>query len=160
MPLPSELRHLGSQITCWLKLKLKIVFNSKPHQRLRWSQETFTHLSSSHFVSILSWQMFHIYQVSFCEGKTSLLESILKIGLDFICPFRVKTVCPSNPLRISLKLIKLIRGRQKSIKIKNMVEFRRFRNQVNRERKSSGSKFYFASIKRKCWAYWRDQQPI
>ena len=31
-------------------------------------------------------------QVPFCEGKTSLLVSIIKIGLDFICPFCVETV--------------------------------------------------------------------
>ena len=33
-------------------------------------------------------------QAPFCEGKTTLFESIVKIGLDFICPFRVKAVYP------------------------------------------------------------------
>ena len=46
-----------------------------------------------------------INQMPSCEGKVSLLESIVKIGLDFICPFRLKTVHSNNPPWLTAKLM-------------------------------------------------------
>ena len=87
-----------------------------------------------------------INQVSSCEGKVSLLESIVKIGFEFICPFRVKTIYPSNPPWVSSKLINLIKNRQIALRVGNATEFKSLRNQVNRERKSCRRKFYLASV--------------
>ena len=87
-----------------------------------------------------------INQVPSCEGKVSLLESIVKIGLEFICPFRVKTIYPSNPPRVSSKLINLIKNRQIALRVGNVKEFKSLRNQINRERKSCRRKFYLASV--------------
>ena len=75
------------------------------------------------------------------EGKVSLLESIAKIGLDFICPFRHKAVHSNNPPWLTAKLSNLTKNRQTGFRVGNMMEFRRLRNQVNRERKSFRSSF-------------------
>ena len=85
-----------------------------------------------------------INQMPSCKGKVSLLESIVKIGLDFICPFRLITVHSSNPPWLIAKLINLIKNRQTALRVGNMMEFKRLRNQVNRERKSCRTKFYLA----------------
>ena len=87
-----------------------------------------------------------INQMPSCDGKVSLLESIVKIGLDFICPFRLKTVHSNNPPWLTAKLSNLIKNRQTALRVGNMMEFKRLRNQVNRERKSCRSKFYLASL--------------
>ena len=79
-------------------------------------------------------------------GKHSLLESIVKIGLDFICLFRLKTVHSNNPPWLTPKLSNLIKNRQTALRAGNMMEFKRLRNQVNQERKSCRSKFYLASV--------------
>ena len=91
-----------------------------------------------------------INQMPSCEGKVSLLESIVKIGLDFICPFRHKTIHSNNPPWLTVKLSNLIKNRQTALRVGNMMEFKRLRNQVNRERKSCRSKFYLASIHHFC----------
>ena len=87
-----------------------------------------------------------INQTPSCEGKVSLLESIVKIGLDIICPFRLKTVLSNNPPWLTAKLINLIKNRQTALRVGNMMEFKRLRNQVNRERKSCRTKLYLASV--------------
>ena len=87
-----------------------------------------------------------INQMPSCEGKVSLLQSIVKIGLDFICPFRHKTVHSNNPPWLIAKLSNRIKNRQTALRVGNMMAFKRLRNQINRERKSCRSKFYLASV--------------
>ena len=87
-----------------------------------------------------------INQMPSCEEKVSLLQSIVKIGLDFICPFRHKTVHSNNPPWLIAKLSNRIKNRQTALRVGNMMAFKRLRNEVNRERKSCRSKFYLASV--------------
>ncbi len=80
--------------------------------------------------------------VQLCEEKITMLESIVKIGMEYIIPLRSETIQISNPPWLNSTLIKLIRKRQETLRKGNIVEFKRLRNQVNRERKNSRARSY------------------
>jgi hypothetical protein len=72
-----------------------------------------------------------VSSVYLCEEKVTMLESIVKIGMEHIIPLRSKIIHISNPPWLNSTLIKLIRKRQEALSKENMVEFRRLRNRVN-----------------------------
>ena len=76
-----------------------------------------------------------------CEGKVSMLQTILQTGLDIILPLKSKTVYPNQPPWINLTLKKLIKKRQRALNQGDHAEFKLLRNRVNRERKMCRSKY-------------------
>ena len=133
----SSAHHLDFQIICRSKLKLKIVLNFQLYQSLWWSQEIYVHLLALHFVSTLSWLMFHIFSTKCHSAKGKRLSSNPLSRLVW-----------TSFAHFALKFIKRIKDRQKALRMGNMIEFRRLRNQVNRERKCYWSKFYFGDVSR------------
>ena len=77
------------------------------------------------------------------EEKTSLLELIVKTGLDFILPLRSRTVLSNEPPWFTSRLKDLIKRRQMALVCGNLQDFKRLRNRVNRERKVCRAKYYF-----------------
>ena len=76
-----------------------------------------------------------------------MLESIVKIGMEYIIPLRSKTIQISNPPWLNSTLIRLTWKRQEALSKGNIVEFKRLRNRVNRERKNCRARYYEASVK-------------
>ena len=74
--------------------------------------------------------------VYFCEGKVSLLEEVIKTGLDSVLPLRSKTVQLNEPPWVNSTLKNLIAKHQTALTQERTLEFKQLRNQVNRERKS------------------------
>lgn len=89
----------------------------------------------------------HISSAHSCEDKTSMLESIVRTGLDFIAPVKTKTVYTSDPPWINSLLKSLIKKRQSALRSDDQIEFRRLRNAVNRERKIFRAKYYNENVK-------------
>ena len=102
--------------------------------------------------------------VQLCEEKITMLESIVKIGMEYIIPLRSKTIQISNPPWLNSTLIKLIRKRQEALSKGNIVEFKRLRNRVNRERKNCRARYYEASVKhlRSCKPnnWWKEVKKV
>ena len=105
-----------------------------------------------------------VSSVYLCEEKVTMLESIVKIGMEHIIPLRSKIIHISNPPWLNSTLIKLIRKRQEALSKENMVEFRRLRNRVNRERKNCRARHYEASVKhlRSCKpnTWWKEVKKL
>ena len=76
------------------------------------------------------------YKVASCEGKSSLLETIITTGLNFIMPLRPTTVRCDEPRWMNPELSTLITKRQKALNQGNTDKLKYLRNRVNRERKS------------------------
>ena len=99
-----------------------------------------------------------------CEEKTSLLETIVKIGLDSILPMRSKTIQSSKPTWMNSTLTSLIRKRQTALSQGNIAEFKRLRNRVNCERKACRAKYHEASVQhlrqRKPSAWWKEVKKL
>ena len=88
--------------------------------------------------------------VNTCEEK----HSMLKTGLDFILPLKLKTIHSNEPPWISATLKDLIKKRQKALAQGHVNKFKQLRNRVNRECKLCRSKFYAAKIQ-----HLKDCQP-
>ena len=71
-----------------------------------------------------------------CDDKVSTLETIVKIGLDFIMPLETRTVISNASVWITSSLKDLIGKRQKALNSGSFQKFKRLRNCVNRERKN------------------------
>ena len=76
-----------------------------------------------------------------CEGKSSLLETIITTGLNFIMPLRPTTVRCNEPPWMNPELSTLITKRQKALNQGNTHKFKYLRNRVNRE-KICRAKYY------------------
>jgi hypothetical protein len=81
-----------------------------------------------------------------CKEKTSLFQTIINNGLDSIIPLRNKTVRLNEPPWMNTTLKGLIRKRQKVLNQKSTTEFKRLRNQINRQRKKCRAKYYENSV--------------
>ena len=75
-----------------------------------------------------------------CEGKSSILQTIVQTGLEIILPLKTKTVHPTEPPWIS-PFLKMIKERQRALSQGKRAEFRHLRNRINRERKVCSSKY-------------------
>lgn len=87
-----------------------------------------------------------ISTVNTCAEKTSLLETIVQTGLDFVLPLRSKTIRSNDPPWINSTLKDLIRRRQCALAQGNLLMFRYLRNRVNRERKTCRGKYYESKV--------------
>jgi hypothetical protein len=87
-----------------------------------------------------------IGKVTSCERKVSLLETIIKTGLDAVSPVCAKRVCTSEPPWITTSLKQLIKDRQRALSLNNLDEFKWLRNCVNRERKACHAKYYRSKV--------------
>ena len=81
-----------------------------------------------------------------CEEKVSLLEELIKTGLDTVLPLRSKTVQLNEPQWVNSTLKNLITKRQTALTQGTTLEFKQLRNRVNRERKICRAKYYEAKI--------------
>ena len=75
-----------------------------------------------------------------CEGKSSILQTIVQTGLEIILPLKTKTVHPTEPPWI-IPFLKMIKERQRALSQGQRAEFRHLRNRINRERKVCSSKY-------------------
>ena len=81
-----------------------------------------------------------------CDGKTRMLGSIIKFGLDSLLPITTKIKYCNEPPWMSQSLKEAIHRRQKALAQGNTCLFKTLRNRVNRERKSCRSKFYKSKV--------------
>ena len=87
-----------------------------------------------------------IRAMSTCEEKVSMLQKIIKTGLDFVLPMKPKIVHRTEPPWINSTLKNLIRKRQKALGRGDRAEFNHLRNLVNRERKRCRAKYYECKV--------------
>ena len=105
-----------------------------------------------------------IGKVTSCERKVSLLETIIKTGLDAVSPVRAKRVCTTEPPWITASLKQLIKDRQTALSLNNLDEFKRLRNRVNWERKACRAKYYRSKVQylknSKPSIWWRELKKL
>ena len=85
-------------------------------------------------------------QESSCVQKTSLLETIVTTGLDYITPLCSTIVRLTEPPWMTYKLSMLIKKCQQALNQWNIPQFKVLRNKVNRERKVCRAKYYENSV--------------
>jgi hypothetical protein len=99
-----------------------------------------------------------------CKEKTSLFQTIINNGLDSIIPLLNKTVRLNEPPWMNTTMKVLIRKRQKAIKQKRTTEFKRLRNQINRQIKKCRAKCYENSVHHlkqcKPSAWWKEVKKL
>ena len=99
-----------------------------------------------------------------CQEKTSLLQTTINVGLDSIVPLRNKTVRLNEPPWMNTTLKGLIKKRQKALNQENIREFKRLRNQINRQRKKCRAKYYENSVHHlkqcKPSAWWKEVKKL
>ena len=78
-----------------------------------------------------------------CEGKTLLLEQIIKTGLDHVMPMRTRKVHSTEPPWITSSLKNLLQKRQSALSGGDDQMFREFRNC---ERKMCRANYYQAKV--------------
>ena len=81
-----------------------------------------------------------------CEGKTLLLEQIIKTGLHHVMPMRTRKVHSTEPPWITSSLKNLLQKRQSALSRGDDQMFRELRNRVNRERKMCRANYYQAKV--------------
>ena len=69
-----------------------------------------------------------------CEDKTSLLEQVIKTGLDHVMPMRKRRVLSTEPPWITSSLKNLLQKQQSALSRGDDQMFCELRNRVNRER--------------------------
>jgi hypothetical protein len=103
-------------------------------------------------------------RVESCDEKASLLETIVKTGLDYVLPLRRKKIKSNEPPWMNPTLKSLIINRQKAFNQGNFEEFKRLRNQVNRQRKISRAKYYKTTVQHlkqcKSNAWWNEVKKL
>ena len=87
-----------------------------------------------------------ISAVDSCEGKVSVLQTVIHTGLDYVLPLKTKTVISAEPPWIIPTLKKLIKKGQRALRQGRHAEFTLLRNRINRERKSCRSKYYESRV--------------
>ena len=87
-----------------------------------------------------------ISAVDSCEGKVSVLQTVVHTGLDYVLPLKTKTVISAEPPWINPTLKKLIKKRQRALRQGRHAEFTLLRNRINRERKSCRFKYYESRV--------------
>ena len=97
------------------------------------------------YLSSINWDI--VDSGKTCEEKLSLLEDLIKIGLDFIMPFEKVKSHPKNAPWVTPNFVYLIKCRQKAFKNRESASFRQYRNLVNQERKELRSNYYSTKVK-------------
>ena len=110
-----------------------------------------TYLESVDLDSILN-------SVDSCKGKTSVLEQIIKTGLDHVMPMRTRKVHSTEPPWLTSSLKNLLQKRQSALSRGDDQMFRELRNRVNRKRKMCRANYYQAKVEHlnkckpsECW---------
>ena len=78
-----------------------------------------------------------------CEGKTLLMEQIIKTGLDHVMPMRTRKVHSTEPPWITSSFKNLLQRRQSALSRGDDQLFRELRN---RERKLCRANYYQAKV--------------
>ena len=81
-----------------------------------------------------------------CKQKVSMLQTIIKTGLDSILPMKRKIVLRTEPPWINSTLKTLIRKRQVALGWGDWAEFNHLSNLVNQERKRCHAKYYECKV--------------
>ena len=99
-----------------------------------------------------------------CEGKTLLLEQIVKTGLDHVMPMRTRKVHSTEPPWIPSSLKNLLQKRQSALSRGDEQMFRELRNRVNHERKICRANYYQAKVehlrKYKPSEWWKEMKKL
>ena len=103
-------------------------------------------------------------RVDSCDEKASLLETIVKTGVDYVLPLRRKNIKSNDSPWMNPTLKSLIKNRQKALNQGNIEEFKRLRNQVNRQRKICRAKYYKSTVQHlkqcKSNAWWNEVKKL
>ena len=104
------------------------------------------------------------YSADGCEGKTLLLEQIIKTGLDHVMPMRTRKVYSTEPPWITSSLMNLLQKWQSPLSRGDDQMFRQLRNRVDRERKMCRANYYQAKVQhlKKCKPYewWKEVKKL
>ena len=99
-----------------------------------------------------------------CEDKTSLLEQIIKTGLDNVMPIHTRKVHSTERPWITSSLKNLLQKRQSALSRGDDQMFRELRNRVNRERKMCRANYYQAKVEhlKKCKPseWWKEVKKL
>ena len=99
-----------------------------------------------------------------CEQKVSLLEMIIKTGLDTVSPVRPKRICTTEPPWITNSLKQLIKDRQRVLSRNDIDEFKPLRNRVSRKRKECRAEYYQSKVQQlknsKPSIWWREVKKL
>ena len=99
-----------------------------------------------------------------CEQKVSLLEMIIKTGLDTVSPVRSKRICTTEPPWITNSLRQLIKDRQRALSHNDIDEFKRLTNRINRKRKECCAEYYQSKVQHlkntKPSIWWREVKKL
>ena len=99
-----------------------------------------------------------------CEGKTSILEQIIKTVLDHVMPMSTRKVHSTESLRITSSLKNLLQKRQSALSRGDDQMFRELRNRVNRERKMCRANYYQTKVEhlKKCKPskWWKEVKKL
>ena len=94
------------------------------------------------FLASIDWSV--VSEACNCEAKLVLFTDLIKIGLDHLMPVIHVRLHLNDPPWVTERFKNLIKLRQHAFHHGDMEQYRRYRNDVNRARKSLRSK-YFAS---------------
>ena len=101
---------------------------------------------------------------SSCVQKTSLLETIVTTGVDYITPLRSTVVRLAEPPWMTSKLSMLIKKHQQALNQGNIPQFKLLRNKVNRERNVCRAEYYENSVQplKNCKpsSWWREVKKL
>ena len=97
-----------------------------------------------------------------CEDKTSLLEQVIKTGLDHVMPMRKRRVLSTEPPWITSSLKNLLQKQQSALSRGDDQMFRELRNRVNRERKMCRANYYQDKDLKKCKPseWWKEVKKL
>ena len=103
-------------------------------------------------------------RVDSSDEKASLLETIVKTGLDYVLPLRRKKIKSNDSPWMNPTLKSLIKNRQKALNQGNIEEFKRMSHQVNRQRKICRAKYYKSTVQHlkqcKSNAWWNEVKKL
>ena len=77
-----------------------------------------------------------------CEEKLALFTDIIDLGLNILMPKKSVRVYPTDRPWINAEIKSLIQKRQKAFNSGNLIDFKKLRNKVNRERKRCRQFYY------------------
>ncbi|XP_022806735.1 uncharacterized protein LOC111343809 [Stylophora pistillata] len=96
------------------------------------------------FLASIDWSV--VNEASNCEAKLALFTDFIKIGLDHLMPVKHVRLHLSDPPWVTERFKSLIKHRQHAFYNGDMDQYRRYRNDVNRTRKSLRSKYYASKL--------------
>ncbi len=97
------------------------------------------------FLSTIDWSYLELFKS--IDDKYNYFNTMILTGLNIIMPIKSIKLHINDVPWMTGHLKGLINRRQRALKENNQIQFRFYRNRVNRERKLAKSKYYEAKVK-------------